>query len=87
MEESKLIDKQPSYNYGSHYSTPQIVFHYLIRLHPYSDGSKSIHNNKFDIADRIFFNLRTMFKNIRQEMSDVRELIPEFYYLPMMFFN
>jgi hypothetical protein len=27
-----------SYHYGSHYSHPGIVLHYLVRVHPYTEG-------------------------------------------------
>ena len=39
------------------------------------------------MADRLFFNFSETYKNATEELSDVRELIPEFYYLPEMFIN
>ena len=77
----------PKYYYGSHYSSPAIVFHYLVRLKPYTDGCKSIQNGTFDLPDRLFFSIEHMLKNISEEMSDVRELIPEAFYLPAMYIN
>ena len=29
----------PKFYYGSHYSSPAIVFHYMIRLRPYNKGA------------------------------------------------
>ena len=41
----------------------------------------------FDVPNRLFINLENTFKNITSEKSDVREPIPEFYFLPEMFKN
>lgn len=82
-----LFATHPQYFYGSHYSSPAIVLHYLIRLRPYEKGSKAIQNGVFDLPDRLFFSMNSLEKNIMEEMSDVRELIPEMFYLPAMFLN
>lgn len=42
---------------------------------------------KFDIADRLFFSVNETFRNAIEELTDVRELIPDFYCLPEMFIN
>ncbi len=40
------------------------------------------------LADRLFFSIiDTYRKNATEELSDVRKLIPEFFYMPEMFFN
>lgn len=36
------FNKMPQFHYGSHYSSPAIIFHYLIRLKPFSDGAKEL---------------------------------------------
>jgi hypothetical protein len=77
----------PSYHYGSHYSSPAIVLHYLIRLSPFTEGAKSIQNGHFDLPDRLFFSIVHTFKNAIEETSDVRELIPEFYSMPEFLLN
>jgi hypothetical protein len=59
----------------------------LIRILPYTDGAKELQSGKFDIADRLFFSLNETFKNATEELTDVRELVPEFFYLPEMFIN
>ena len=73
--------------YGSHYSYPAHVFNLLIRRHPESEGSKAVHNNGYDFPDRIFSSMLIMIRNIVEDPADVRELIPEFFYLPEMFLN
>ena len=77
----------PAYHYGSHYSSPAIVLHFLIRVSPYTEGAKAIQNGKFDLADRLFFSIDHAFRNAMEETSDVRELIPEFYSLPEFLLN
>jgi hypothetical protein len=72
---------------GSHYSSPAIVFHFLIRLRPFSDGARELQSGKFDLADRLFFSIVETYRNATEELSDVRELIPEFFYMPEMFVN
>jgi hypothetical protein len=77
----------PAYHYGSHYSSPAIILHYLIRLEPFSEGAKAIQNGHFDLPDRLFFSINHTFRNATEETSDVRELTPEFYSLPEFLLN
>ena len=85
MERFKHKDpfsEHPAYHYGSHYSSPAIVFHFLLRLRPYDKGAKGIQNGEWDLPDRLFCSMEHLFRNIKEEMSDVREFVPEAYYLP-----
>lgn len=42
----------------------------------------------FDVADRMFHSVRSTWESAsRDNMSDVRELIPEFFYLPEFLTN
>lgn len=43
--------------------------------------------NKFDIADRLFYSLEDSFRCATEDNSDIRELIPELFYLPELFLN
>jgi hypothetical protein len=73
--------------YGSHYSCPANVFNLLVRKSPENRGSQAIHNNNYDFPDRIFFSVQVMTRNIVEDSADVRELVPEFFWLPEMFLN
>lgn len=42
---------------------------------------------RFDDAARQFISLERSYNNILQTSSDVKEVIPEFFYLPEMFVN
>lgn len=46
-----------------------------------------LQGGKFDVPDRLFSSLADSFNNATREMSDVREVIPEFYYFPEFLIN
>lgn len=75
------------YHYGSHYSNPGIVLQYLIRVPPYTEGIIELHGGKLDMADRIFYSIQESLRNAMTDIADIREPIPEFYFLPEMFQN
>jgi hypothetical protein len=50
------IDEIPYY-YGSHFSNPIYVNHFMIRLFPYSTTMIEMQGNKFDDPQRLFLSL------------------------------
>lgn len=77
----------PPFHYGTHYSTAAFTLNWLIRVEPFSSIFLNLQDGKFDHADRTFHSLSTSWKNCQRDTSDVKELIPEFFYLPEMFLN
>ncbi|PIN12837.1 Conserved WD40 repeat-containing protein [Handroanthus impetiginosus] len=77
----------PSFYYGSHYSSMGIVLFYLIRLEPFTALHRSLQGGKFDHADRLFQSIEGTYKNCLTNTSDVKELIPEFFYMPEFLMN
>lgn len=75
------------FHYGTHYSNAAGVMHYLIRLEPFTSQHISLQSGKFDHSDRQFFSILNTWEAISTSMSDVKELIPEFYYLPEFLIN
>jgi hypothetical protein len=75
------------YIYGSHFSNPAYISHYLIRIFPFTNIGIEIQGNSFDSPDRLFINFHKSFLGSSSEKSDVREIIPQFFYLPDMFIN
>ena len=75
------------YYFNTHYSNIVYVCNYLIRLFPYSFISIELQGDGFDNPNRLFFSIEEAFHNIAIQKSDLRELIPEFFYLPEMFMN
>lgn len=77
----------PKFHYGSHYSSAGSVLYYLVRMEPYSSLSLSLQGGEFDCADRLFGDVTGTWNSVLLDMSDVKELVPEFFYLPEIFTN
>nr|XP_011458851.1 PREDICTED: BEACH domain-containing protein lvsC isoform X3 [Fragaria vesca subsp. vesca] len=77
----------PSFYYGSHYSSMGIVLYYLLRLEPFTSLHRNLQGGKFDHADRLFQSIESTYQNCLSNTSDVKELIPEFFYLPEFLVN
>ncbi|KAF2673022.1 beige/BEACH domain-containing protein [Microthyrium microscopicum] len=74
---------EPGYHYGTHYSSAMTVAQYLIRLQPFVKSYLLLQGGSFDHADRLFYSIEKAWLSASKEnMSDVRELTPEFFYLP-----
>ena len=85
-EEFDEIFEKPIY-FKTHYSNNVYTSNFLIRLFPYSFLTIELQGCDFDTPDRLFFSIEETFYNISYQKSDVRELIPEFYYFPEIFMN
>lgn len=73
----------PAFHYGTHYSSAMIVTSYLIRLQPFVKSFLLLQGGNFDHADRMFYDVGKAWQSASKDnMTDVRELIPEFFYLP-----
>eukprot|EP00256_Glycine_max_P033132 XP_006578286.1 BEACH domain-containing protein B isoform X1 [Glycine max] len=77
----------PSFYYGSHYSSMGIVLYYLLRLEPFTSLHRNLQGGKFDHADRLFQGIEGTYRNCLTNTSDVKELIPEFFYMPEFLVN
>ncbi|XP_022098981.1 neurobeachin-like isoform X3 [Acanthaster planci] len=80
-------DKVPPFHFGTHYSTMAFTLNWLMRMEPYTTYFLNLQGGKFDHASRSFASVYISWKNCQRDTSDVKELIPEFYYLPEMFIN
>merc|ERR550534_1353979 len=78
----------PPYHYGTHYSSAMIVSSYLVRVEPFTQHFLHLQGGHFDLADRMFHSVAEAWESSsRNNMADVRELIPEFFYLPEFLTN
>ena len=77
----------PRFHYGSHFSTAGFVLYYLLRVEPFTAHHKVLQGGRFDHADRLFHSLASTFEGCTHSSSDVKELIPELFYLPDMLLN
>uniref|UniRef100_A0A673MFF8 Neurobeachin-like n=1 Tax=Sinocyclocheilus rhinocerous TaxID=307959 RepID=A0A673MFF8_9TELE len=80
-------DGTPPHHYASLYSTAASTLFWLVRIEPFTTFFLNCNNNKFDHPDRTFSGIARSWRSCQRDTSDVRELIPEFYYLPEMFVN
>uniref|UniRef100_A0A1A9X279 WD repeat and FYVE domain-containing protein 3 n=1 Tax=Glossina brevipalpis TaxID=37001 RepID=A0A1A9X279_9MUSC len=78
----------PPYHYGTHYSSAMIVCSYLVRLEPFTQHFLRLQGGHFDLADRMFHSIKEAWLSASKfNMADVKELIPEFFYLPEFITN
>ncbi|XP_061778985.1 lipopolysaccharide-responsive and beige-like anchor protein isoform X3 [Nerophis lumbriciformis] len=80
-------DQVPKFHYGTHYSTSGFTLMWLLRMEPFTTFFLNFQGGKFDHADRTFSSVSRAWRNCQRDTSDVKELIPEFFYLPEMFVN
>ncbi|KAK2817203.1 hypothetical protein Q5P01_025394 [Channa striata] len=85
--ESWEDDQVPKFHYGTHYSTSSFTLMWLLRIEPFTTFFLNFQGGKFDHADRTFSSVSRAWRNCQRDTSDVKELIPEFYFLPEMFIN
>ncbi|XP_016055350.1 PREDICTED: lysosomal-trafficking regulator isoform X2 [Miniopterus natalensis] len=86
-EDDPLPPVQP-YHYGSHYSNSGTVLHFLVRMPPFTRMFLAYQDQSFDIPDRTFHSMNTTWRlSSFESMTDVKELIPEFFYLPEFLVN
>ncbi len=76
-----------AYYFSTHYSNIVYTCGYLIRIFPFSFGCIELQGNYFDIFNRLFHSIHKSFENSCNQKSDIREILPEFFYLPEMFSN
>ena len=87
-ENSKIIElEEKRYFYSSHYSNPFYVAHYMSKVFPYSFCAIELQGDGFDKRERQFLSMINSWNSCMNENTDVRELIPEFFFLPEMFIN
>eukprot|EP01134_Creolimax_fragrantissima_P002008 CFRG2008T1 len=77
----------PAFHYGSHYSTGGYVLGWLLRIEPFTTLFLELQGGKFDHATRLFSSIQRAWHNCLNSTTDVKELIPELFYLPEMMIN
>ncbi|XP_052744706.1 neurobeachin isoform X4 [Bicyclus anynana] len=80
-------ESTPPFHYGTHYSTAAFVLNWLIRIEPMTTMFLALHGGKFDHPNRLFSSIALSWKNCQRDTSDVKELIPELFFLPEMLVN
>ncbi|ESO05164.1 hypothetical protein HELRODRAFT_111169 [Helobdella robusta] len=80
-------DASDRFHYGTHYSNPAGVMHYLVRLEPFTSLHVQLQDGSFDVTDRQFHSLSSTWDTLMNNPNDVKELIPEFFYHPEFLVN
>ena len=82
-------DSVPWFLFGTHYSTAAAALHYLVRLEPFSGLHVDMQSGRFDQPDRLFHSIAATWSHCssNENLSDVKELTPEFFYCPELFRN
>ncbi|GHJ86512.1 hypothetical protein NliqN6_2914 [Naganishia liquefaciens] len=85
--QTELTGEKP-FQFGTHYSSSMIVCSFNIRLSPFTEMFLALQGGSFDLADRLFSSVAKTWSSASEEnRGDVRELIPELYYSPLMLLN
>ncbi|EAS03268.3 beige/BEACH domain protein (macronuclear) [Tetrahymena thermophila SB210] len=75
-------DFSSAYFYSSHYCSQAFIYNYLIRLEPFTKLHFDFMAKKFDCPQRLFYSIPNTWYSCLTNANDLRELIPEFFYLP-----
>ena len=79
--------EEDCYLFRLFYSTSIFVSLYLARVIPFCFLAIENQGDGFDNPNRQFFSINVATKNLFQDRSDLREFIPELYYLPELYMN
>ena len=83
-----IYDNMSGYksHFNSHYSTLPIIYYFLVRISPFTEEHVTFQGGEFDKIERMFFGFEN-YLNMVDYIRDTRELIPDVYYMPEMYFN
>ena len=70
-----------------HDSNPYFVFYYLLRVLPYSFLEIEFQGDDFDNPNRLFYSIEKTLKSTLSSKSDLKEMIPELFYMIEIYYN
>ena len=73
--------------FNIYYSNPAFLFNYLLRIFPYTLLHIEYQGGNFDNPNRLFNSVENALNNSLREKTDLREMIPEFFYMIELFYN
>lgn len=81
-------DKEPfPYFFGTYISNCTSVLQYLMRIEPVTKSWKAFFGRVHESPERILYSLLKHYRSITTSSQDLKEAIPEFYYLPEALIN
>ena len=87
LSKASLLDRIPAYLYSYGFLTKKTVLSYLVRMEPFTTIHIQNNNNAFESTSEIFKSIAETYENATNNMSDFRELIPEFFASPEFLIN
>ena len=60
---------------------------WLLRMEPFTSYAIELQSGRFDHADRLFHSIGRTYHSCTHSSSDVKELVPELFYLPDVLVN
>ena len=87
IENNNNNNKDEAHLFNVYYSNPMIVSNYLVRVFPYTFINIEFQGSCLDDPNRLFYSVEKSLKNNLYQNSDLREMIPELFYLPELFEN
>ncbi|BFU26456.1 BEACH domain containing protein [Entamoeba histolytica] len=82
-----VIKDQVAYIYPTFYSACDYVFHFLVRVEPFTTMFIRMNENHYDRPERMFYSIGHTWDICMNSTQCNIELIPEFFYLPDFLIN
>ena len=76
-----------AYYFNTNYSNSIYTCNFLLRIFPFSFIAIEMQGDGFDDPNRLFYSIEKTFNMISSNNADLREMTPEFFYLPEIFMN
>ncbi|KAG4943590.1 hypothetical protein JHK85_048236 [Glycine max] len=73
-------------NPSSYQDLSKVLYH-LVRVEPFTTLAIKLQGGKFDHSDLMFSNISATWNGVLKGMSDVKELVPNLFYLPEVLTN
>ena len=86
-ESKEEEETEENYLFNIHYSNPAFTFNYLLRVLPYSFLAVEFQGDDFDNSNRLFYSIEKSLKSNLILKSDLREMIPELFYMYELYYN
>ena len=75
------------YIYNTHYSNSKYISAYLARVFPFININIELNRKKNFNNENLLTSIDKCFKNATSKIDDLREICPEFFFLPEIFIN
>ena len=85
-KDADLLNSE-NFIFNVYYSNPAYLFNYLLRIFPYTLLHIEYQGGNFDNPNRLFYSVESALNCSLRDKTDLREMIPEFFYMIELFYN